>query len=78
VFCYHLLVLGLVERALSFQVFTGRFWTLFVWTLTGSVFLATVSFYAVERPLLRWGRKGERLGAHAAETAAPTAINAAS
>lgn len=76
IFCYHLVVLGLVERAIGFTVFTGRFWTLFAATLSLSVVVGAASFYGMERPLLRRGRRGEPTGAHAAEPAtAPMAAS---
>lgn len=79
VFCYHLIVLGLVERAIGFTTFSGHFWTLFVWTLFASLAVASLSFYGVERPLMRRGRRGEASGAHAAEPATtPTQTTAAS
>jgi peptidoglycan/LPS O-acetylase OafA/YrhL len=60
VFCYHLIVLGVVEQILGYTIFTGGFLRLLVPTLVGSVAVATVSYYTVERPVMRWGRKGER------------------
>lgn len=67
VFCYHLIVLAVVERVIGFTIFTGRFWTLLTATAVSSVAVATLSFYGLERPIMRWGRRGELSGAHAAE-----------
>jgi peptidoglycan/LPS O-acetylase OafA/YrhL len=79
IFCYHLIVLGLVEQAIGFRIFTGQFWTLLVATLAGSVAVATASYYGMERPLMRRGRRGEPTGAHAAEAVSvPTATSVAS
>jgi peptidoglycan/LPS O-acetylase OafA/YrhL len=76
VFCYHLIVLGLVERAIGFEIFTGRFWTLLVLTVPLSLLVAAASFYGVERPLMRLARRGEQVPAHVTESA--TAVSTAS
>lgn len=60
VFCYHLVVLGLVESFLDYKIFSGGFAKLFVPTLLLTVLAATVSYYALERPVMRRGRRGER------------------
>ncbi|CCH69163.1 Acyltransferase 3 [Phycicoccus elongatus Lp2] len=60
IFCYHLIVLGLVERATGHQVFGGGFLTLWPLTVAGTVLVAAVSFYAVERPVMRRGRGSRR------------------
>ena len=60
IFCYHLIVLGLIEGAIGFEVFSGGFWTLLIPTLVGTTAVATASFYLVERPVMRWGRRNER------------------
>ncbi|MFC8500725.1 acyltransferase family protein [Pedococcus sp. NPDC057267] len=78
VFCYHLIVLGLVERAIGFQIFTGRFWTLLGLTAPLSLLVAAASFYGVERPLMRRARRGERVPAHVTESASATAVSTAS
>ena len=61
IFCYHLIVLGIVERTIDYTIFTGGFWRLLVPTFVGSTAVAAVSFYFVERPIMRWGRRGERV-----------------
>jgi peptidoglycan/LPS O-acetylase OafA/YrhL len=80
IFCYHLIVLGLVEQALGYQIFTGGFLRLWAPTLAITVAVATLSFYAVERPIMRRGRRAERPTPSPAtpETAAASASNAAS
>lgn len=60
VFCYHLVVLGLVESLLDYQIFTGGFARLFVPTLLLTLAVATASYYGLERPLMRRGRRAER------------------
>lgn len=60
IFCYHLIVLGVLEGLMDYEIFTGGFLRLFVPTLAVTVLLATASFYGVERPVMRWGRRGER------------------
>ena len=57
VFCYHLIVLGLVERMLDFEIFTGGFARLFWPTLGITLVVATVSYYLLERPIMRLGRR---------------------
>ncbi|MEO5982718.1 MAG: acyltransferase [Pedococcus sp.] len=57
IFCYHLIALGLVERMLDFEIFTGGFARLFWPTLGLSLVLATVSYYLMERPIMRLGRR---------------------
>ena len=59
IFCYHLVILLMVEKALDYQLFTGRYFALFVPTVLLSVGVAAASFYGVERPLMRWGRRNE-------------------
>jgi peptidoglycan/LPS O-acetylase OafA/YrhL len=64
IFCLHLLVLNGVLRQSQFGIFQGHFVS--VWTLTTlvSVSLATLTYYAVERPCLRlksW-RRSDRTG----------------
>ena len=63
VFAYHVCVLVLVERLLGLTTFDGRFWPRLIVTLPLSVLVAAVSFYAMERPVMRWGRRGERFAA---------------
>jgi peptidoglycan/LPS O-acetylase OafA/YrhL len=60
IFCYHLIALGLVERFLDFRIFSGGFAKLFWPTLLASIALASASYYLLERPLVRWGRRGRR------------------
>ncbi|MGL5927860.1 MAG: acyltransferase family protein [Dermatophilaceae bacterium] len=57
IFCYHLIVLALVQSWTDHQVFTGGFWRLYVPTLVGAVAVATLSYYGVERPIMRRGRR---------------------
>ena len=80
IFCYHLIVLGLVEQALGYQIFTGGFLRLWAPTLAITIAVATLSFYAVERPIMRRGRRAERPTPSPAtpETAAASASSAAS
>jgi peptidoglycan/LPS O-acetylase OafA/YrhL len=58
IFCIHVLVLNAILRRAEFGLFQGHFLT--VWTLTClvSIGLATLTYYAVERPFLKlkgWG-----------------------
>ncbi len=59
IFCYHLIILGLAERALGHKTFGGDFVRLWILTVIGSVAIASLSFYFVERPIMRWGRRNE-------------------
>lgn len=59
IFCYHLVILLMVEKALDYQLFTGNYFALFVPTVLVSIGVAAASFYGVERPLMRWGRRNE-------------------
>ena len=60
VFCYHLIVLHLVERATGHEVFSGGFWVLWLATAAGSVVAAWLSYRYMERPLLSWVRRHDR------------------
>jgi peptidoglycan/LPS O-acetylase OafA/YrhL len=53
IFAIHMLVLNLVFRALDLEVFHGRFLTVAVLTLAGTLALATVSFYLFEKQVMR-------------------------
>ena len=59
IFCYHLIVLGLIESAIGFTIFSGGFWKLLVPTIVLTTAVATLSYYFVERPIMRWGRRNE-------------------
>ncbi len=59
VFCYHLVVLGLVERAIHHEVLHGNFWPLELLTLAITLPVAWLSYRFVERPIMRWGRRSE-------------------
>ncbi len=53
IFCLHLIVLDSVLRFLGIPVFTGDFGTVFVVTVGGTLVLASLSLYLLERPFLR-------------------------
>ncbi|WP_432889079.1 acyltransferase family protein [Kribbella sp. CA-245084] len=57
VFVYHLIVLGLVERVTGYTLFSGRFLLLFLPTLVISALVAAASYYGLERPIMRLGRR---------------------
>lgn len=59
IFCYHLIILGMAEELLGHTTFGGDFVRLWILTFSGSVAAATLSFYLVERPIMRWGRRHE-------------------
>jgi len=60
IFCYHLIVLKLVEAAIGHEAFRGNFVTLWTLTVAGSILVATCSYYLIERPIIRWGRTMHR------------------
>lgn len=79
IFCYHLIVLGLVERRLDYVSFTGGFWRLWIPTVVITVVVATLSFYFFERPIMRRGRRirwRTTLGANTGSTDMTTATRA--
>jgi peptidoglycan/LPS O-acetylase OafA/YrhL len=53
IFAIHMIVLNQVFLALDLAVFTGRFLTVAVLTIAVTTVLATISFYAFEKPILR-------------------------
>jgi len=57
VFAYHLIVLSLVERITGYQLFSGQFALLFFPTLVVSAVVAAASYYWMERPIMRLGRR---------------------
>jgi peptidoglycan/LPS O-acetylase OafA/YrhL len=57
VFVYHLIVLSLVERVSGVELFTGHFALLFWPTLVVSAAVAAASYYWMERPIMRRGRR---------------------
>lgn len=57
VFAYHLIVLSVVERISGYEVFSGKFALLFFPTLVVSAGVAAASYYWMERPIMRLGRR---------------------
>lgn len=53
IFAIHMLVLNLVFHLLDLEVFTGRFLTVVALTLAITIVLASISFYLMERPIMR-------------------------
>lgn len=60
IFCYHLVVLGLVEQLLDYTIFTGGFVRLLIPTLAGTIAVAALSYYLLERPIMDLGRRNEK------------------
>jgi peptidoglycan/LPS O-acetylase OafA/YrhL len=74
VFAYHLCVLRVAEVAIHHETFGGQFAQLWLLTVAATLPLAWVSYRFVERPIMRWGRRGERAASIATtDTAASTA-----
>jgi peptidoglycan/LPS O-acetylase OafA/YrhL len=69
IYLWHLALLLLIQRELGFTEFTGHFWTLLVLTVLASCLVAAVSWFGVERPLLRYRRRRDRPAAAASTTA---------
>jgi peptidoglycan/LPS O-acetylase OafA/YrhL len=61
VFCYHLIVLGVVERVVGHRTFTGNFAQLWVGTVVLVLPVAWLSYRCLERPIIRRGRRSERV-----------------
>jgi peptidoglycan/LPS O-acetylase OafA/YrhL len=60
VYLWHLPLLLFLQRKLGFHAFTGHFATLLVLTTLASVAVATLSWYGLERPLLRYDSRRRR------------------
>lgn len=79
IFCYHLIVLGVLEQVIGYTIFTGGFAKLLLPTLAGTIIVASGSYYLVERPIMRRGRRAERPsrpgGPPAVSTTMATATN---
>lgn len=58
VFCYHLIVLGVLEQAIDYTIFTGGFFRLWVPTVAITLVVASASYYLVERPIMKRGNRG--------------------
>ncbi|MCH8614033.1 acyltransferase family protein [Arsenicicoccus dermatophilus] len=76
VFCYHLVVLGLVQRALGHRPFSGDGPLLWVLTVAVTLPVAWASHRWLERPILRWARRRDL--AVPAAPAAPGSSDSAS
>ncbi|MEV1289418.1 acyltransferase [Micromonospora sp. NPDC049679] len=61
-FLWHMLVLELIYLLGDRQPFTGGLPSTFAMTLGGGLVLATISYYAVERPFQRWSAAPTRRG----------------
>jgi peptidoglycan/LPS O-acetylase OafA/YrhL len=62
IFLWHPVVLEGIHRLSGRRTFTGDFLSTFLLTVAGSVVIAAISYYALERPLLRWGKKDRSRG----------------
>ncbi len=73
IYLWHLPLLLAIQRGLGYQTFGGHFWTLFVLTAAAATGVAAVSWFGIERRLLRLGRRpGHVEGATGRSTAAST------
>lgn len=57
VFAYHVIVLSVVEQVSDYTLFSGKFALLFFPTLVVSGAVAAASYYGMERPIMRLGRR---------------------
>ena len=57
VFAYHLIVLNVVAQITGYPLFKGHFAVLFCSTVIISALLAAASYYLMERPIMRRGRR---------------------
>lgn len=64
IFLWHLVLLRLIQGSLNIPVFGGGFWFLWPAVALSSILVASVSWFAVERPLQRWSH--QKRGAKAA------------
>lgn len=71
VFCLHMLILRGVFRAFDLDVFEGRFTEVLITTMVLSIAAATLAYYVVERPMLRFKNSGP-FAPTAATTKAPS------
>jgi peptidoglycan/LPS O-acetylase OafA/YrhL len=55
IFLWHPFVIDVTYLATGWPVFSGDYLTVFVITLSGALVLASMSWYALERPVQRWG-----------------------
>lgn len=70
-FCYHMAILFAMERLIGHEHFTGHFWLLWPLTVSLGLLAADTSYRWLERPVMRWGRRGARPTAGAATTDTP-------
>lgn len=62
IYIWHFLVIGLMARLLppAFRTNDEGGWTIWLWSSAGAIAIsfvvATISFYALERPMVRWAR----------------------
>lgn len=75
IFCLHLLVLESVFDVLHVPVFTGRFSEIFLLSVAGTVVLSAISFYLLERPLLRLKNVNRFAAMEPTATPRPTTIS---
>lgn len=54
IFLWHLVLLRLIVEFANVPVFSGWFWPLWIATVATSVLAATISWFAIERPIQRW------------------------
>jgi peptidoglycan/LPS O-acetylase OafA/YrhL len=71
IFCLHLIVLEGVMAGLGLDEFQGDFQTVFLVTVAGTLVLAALSYYLLERPFLRLKNRGPFTPRAAAATVSP-------
>jgi peptidoglycan/LPS O-acetylase OafA/YrhL len=78
IYLWHLPLLLLLQRELGFNAFTGHFWPLLALTTLASVVVAAVSWYGLERPILRYGSRPWRVRGKPPASAKKTAATVSS
>lgn len=64
IFLWHLVVIQWWYSWSDWRIFAGHFWTVLVIALAGSVFVATLSYLFLERPLMSRARRYQGPGKH--------------
>jgi peptidoglycan/LPS O-acetylase OafA/YrhL len=75
VYLWHLPLLLAIQRGLGYPTFGGHFWLLFSLTAVTATVVAAVSWYGIERRLLRLGRRRRQVDSGIDHNAAVTTLS---
>ncbi|HET6210707.1 MAG TPA: acyltransferase [Jatrophihabitans sp.] len=78
IYLWHLPLLLFIQRELGFRAFAGHFATLLVLTTVASIVVAALSWYGLERPLLRYDSRRRRQAGRPAAAVSSTADSVSS